>query len=84
MTDEQFVAGVLAVLDIEGRVLPPGGYRCEEYGHQSTPGQAIMSPCSSVGTHIRTKIVWPVQNEPNDNWPRYYGPWRPVPGKLGT
>jgi len=65
-----------------GLLLPPGGLVRNEYGRLiPEEGGRIASlgwgPAMTYVTHVRTVTVWAGEG-PNNNWPRYSGPWRPV------
>lgn len=69
-------------LEESGRLLPAGGVTIHERGNRrgkASPGlEALISRVGRAfpGRYTRTVTVWPVEGEPNDNWPKYIGPWR--------
>jgi hypothetical protein len=60
----------------EGRLMPPGGAHHEEFGVAANGRIMSTGWASSTATHVRDVVVWPVEGEPNDDWPSYRGPWR--------
>lgn len=67
--------GVLAALAEAGLLLPPGGVVREVGGIQLLSGLIVsMGWSSEPPTHRRRVVSWAGEG-PNDNWPRYLGPW---------
>lgn len=69
---------VLLALAEAGVLLPPGGVAREEWGER-VYGVILATTSRNVpATYRRTVVNWPVEGEPNDNWPRYTGPWTEI------
>ena len=73
-------ADACAILDKlaeAGLLLPPGGVTREEWATPLPFGYLMAeSQRTATSTHRRMVTTWPGPG-PNDNWPRYVGPWAP-------
>lgn len=74
----------LAHLSGAGLLLPPGGETREELGVRALDSPVVRvttwgGAVANTTRYCRTVTAWPVEGEPNDNWPRYTGPWIEVP-----
>lgn len=76
-------AALREVLVSHGLLQPPSGVNQTEYGHipPGDPRNSMVSlgynPNSFTlryATHSRPVVSWPWDG-PNDDWPRYQGPW---------
>jgi|GEM_PF-3892989 hypothetical protein len=83
---------ILTALADAGLLQPPGGVTREEWGRPRLGGK--VRPCAPAERdrcatqpeeHARRRVtVWPDPERPNDDWPRYLGPWVPVNDGGGT
>jgi len=76
---EKVKAGLESLKKI-GILLPSGGDIRIEYGRLDFPGGKITPVANTEfgrqhATHVREVWVWVATGEPNDNWPKYMGPW---------
>lgn len=60
------------------RLLPPGAVKRVERGNRRAGGKICKVGGAFPGRFTREVFTWPVEGEPNDNWPIFYGPWKEI------
>lgn len=73
----EVVRGVLSALADAGLLVAPGGHTREEFGVGDPSKRVYPVKRHPSPSHVRTVVSWAAEG-PNDDWPKYIGPWREV------
>lgn len=75
--EHQAARAVLAALADAGLLVAPGGHAREEFGVGDPSDRVYPVKRHPSPSHVRTVVSWAAEG-PNDDWPKYIGPWREV------